>query len=423
MFRVLLCLAAAHSALAAPQGVDDDDNTGKQKATQGLLSAAAVAKAERGQPKGCKDPACPQDPPSPKCGYLASDEKDARGCLRYPCGVLSCAEDAGAHKTTADPGQEPVVTVLGPNPQRISIEQAMFFDDDGALCDDPREGEISENVEEGGDFASFDRPGTYEITYECTNNRGVEAKPKKRVVTVYGNYRFEPGDLVTRASMRIGGYTEGSLTGGKRHDLTAAIADALMIPWQMVMIQNVSNVVGAFPGEQTNEVDVGFSIATADKDASKHAALNLKSSSFALSLKKEMKGHELKVTNFNFSPSTVVTTRVSVFSDIGVMWDQYKPIIIAGLGAMGVCLAMVGGAALRMGMKLNGGNVELANRAEPDRDEYLHISGDAAVADFADTARVVTASSDRWESTGGGAGMAFQTNGMDFGDGGDDETV
>ena len=135
---LLVLLTAVAGAPQRAQGADDDDTrVDSSGATPkgSTLSAAKVAKAEEKaeeeQPKGCKKPTCPQQAPSPLCGYLQSDEKDAAGCLRYPCGVLSCEEDEGAHKQV-DPGNEPTITILGANPQRISTEQAMFFDDDGA---------------------------------------------------------------------------------------------------------------------------------------------------------------------------------------------------------------------------------------------------------------------------------------------------
>ena len=59
-----------------------------------------------------------------------------------------------------------------------------FYDDDGAICSDMVDGDISELVEVSGDVVSLSVIGTYHITYKCSDTAGNDATEMVRTVYV-----------------------------------------------------------------------------------------------------------------------------------------------------------------------------------------------------------------------------------------------
>lgn len=95
----------------------------------------------------------------------------------------------------------PCGRIIGANPVRIRMTHVQSaysdgYEDDGAVCWDPDEGDISLNVIVQGDIVRLDRPGVYKIMYTCANDKGVEAPPLIRYVRV--SEQWDPGcDSVT----------------------------------------------------------------------------------------------------------------------------------------------------------------------------------------------------------------------------------
>ena len=122
-------------------------------------------------------------------------------CRSFAClvALVACVA-ADPPVATAKPASTldiPTMTLLGRHTQKLTVAQADYFDDEGALCHDPSEGDINEMVTEDGDFGGINRPGTYHIIYSCTNNHGRDAVPLTRTVIVKGV--FEPGASARRS--------------------------------------------------------------------------------------------------------------------------------------------------------------------------------------------------------------------------------
>eukprot|EP00937_MAST-01D_sp_MAST-1D-sp2_P006959 g6959.t1 len=114
---------------------------------------------------------------------------DAMLAMLALCAVVQ-ADDTLSNEQYAS--QRPVLQVMGPNPVRIDVDpNKLYYEDMGAACTDPQEGNINMNVVVSGDFVEIGRPGLYHLMYECSNSKGQAAKPEIRTVVVSEN--FNPG--------------------------------------------------------------------------------------------------------------------------------------------------------------------------------------------------------------------------------------
>ena len=73
--------------------------------------------------------------------------------------------------------------------QRYVVEKWNFsktknYVDQGAICKDKEDGDISQMVEVSGDVVNLTKPGTYVIRYNCNDSEGSKAKERIRTVIV-----------------------------------------------------------------------------------------------------------------------------------------------------------------------------------------------------------------------------------------------
>ena len=76
----------------------------------------------------------------------------------------------------------PVITVIGANP--MTITQGDDFTDPGAIANDMEDGDITADIQVGGDIVDPTTPGTYVITYNVVDSEGLAAEEKTRTVIV-----------------------------------------------------------------------------------------------------------------------------------------------------------------------------------------------------------------------------------------------
>ena len=70
--------------------------------------------------------------------------------------VASAVQTGGASSTAA----APVIEVMGPNPLRMDVDpNKLYYEDQGAACTDPVEGNLNMDVVVSGDFVEIGRPG------------------------------------------------------------------------------------------------------------------------------------------------------------------------------------------------------------------------------------------------------------------------
>ena len=113
------------------------------------------------------------------------------GLSKYKIG-----EAVDSTSLSASPGSSsatrPMIEIVGPNPLRIDVDpNKLYYEDEGAACTDPVEGNLNMDVVVSGDFVEIGRPGLYHLMYECSNSKGVAAKPAIRTIVVSEN--FDPG--------------------------------------------------------------------------------------------------------------------------------------------------------------------------------------------------------------------------------------
>ena len=115
--------------------------------------------------------------------------------------VVASATQTGSASSAA---AAPVIEVVGPNPLRMDVDpNKLYYEDQGAACTDPVEGNLNMDVVVSGDFVEIGRPGLYHLMYECTNSKGVSAKPAIRTIVVSEN--FNPGCTTVIVSGRTKG--------------------------------------------------------------------------------------------------------------------------------------------------------------------------------------------------------------------------
>ena len=78
----------------------------------------------------------------------------------------------------------PIITMLGNNPLQVS--QNTTFTDPGATAYDQEDGDITAKIVKGG-MVDTSRLGTYTITYDVSDSKGLPAQQKYRTVTVVEN--------------------------------------------------------------------------------------------------------------------------------------------------------------------------------------------------------------------------------------------
>ena len=120
--------------------------------------------------------------------------------------AAATAQHASGDTTSSETAQRPVIDIVGPNPLRMDVDpNKLYYEDQGASCTDPVEGNLNMDVVVSGDFVEIGRPGLYHLMYECENSKGVAAKPAIRTIVVSEN--FNPGCTTIVVAGRTKGMT------------------------------------------------------------------------------------------------------------------------------------------------------------------------------------------------------------------------
>lgn len=80
------------------------------------------------------------------------------------------------------PNQKPVITLLGDSSVTLTVGNA--FTDPGATASDAEDGDLTSNIVKGGDTVDASKIGTYVITYNVTDSKGLVGLEVKRTVAV-----------------------------------------------------------------------------------------------------------------------------------------------------------------------------------------------------------------------------------------------
>ena len=109
---------------------------------------------------------------------LAADQK-TRTVTIFNNVIPGCTANCGGETNV-----RPIITMLGNNPLQVS--QNTTFTDPGATAYDQEDGDITAKIVKGG-MVDTSRLGTYTITYDVSDSKGLPAQQKYRTVTVVEN--------------------------------------------------------------------------------------------------------------------------------------------------------------------------------------------------------------------------------------------
>ena len=98
--------------------------------------------------------------------------------------VTFVVSDATAPDTTPP-------SIIIPNPGNISLVQGTTYTEPSVTCDDDHDADKPATV--GGDTVDTSTPGTYTITYDCTDSANNNATQVSRIVTVLARANLVPG--------------------------------------------------------------------------------------------------------------------------------------------------------------------------------------------------------------------------------------
>ena len=97
------------------------------------------------------------------------------------------------------------------------------YTDDGASCSDQEDGDISQNVEVSGQVVNMNIPGTYTVSYDCSDSDGNAAQTKSRTVFVVGSLiADENGDGFDDDAF-LAGAQSGDISGNGALNITDII--------------------------------------------------------------------------------------------------------------------------------------------------------------------------------------------------------
>lgn len=93
-----------------------------------------------------------------------------------------CLNDSEEEKEEPQENQAPIITLNGD--ATITLAFGDTFTDPGATAHDPEDGDISNNIQVGGDTVDTSTPGTYIITYDVQDSQGASATQATRAIIV-----------------------------------------------------------------------------------------------------------------------------------------------------------------------------------------------------------------------------------------------
>ena len=84
--------------------------------------------------------------------------------------------------------QFPIMSINGDTVLLLGLEPGGEYTDDGAVCSDNEDGDISNQVEVSGQDVNMSTPNTYEIYYNCSDSDGNTAQTLTRIVVVMPDF-------------------------------------------------------------------------------------------------------------------------------------------------------------------------------------------------------------------------------------------
>ena len=78
----------------------------------------------------------------------------------------------------------PIISIIDGNATMLMQSSIDHYIDSGASCQDQEDGDISHQVEVSGDVVNINIPGTYTVSYNCSDNNGNAAQTQDRTVFV-----------------------------------------------------------------------------------------------------------------------------------------------------------------------------------------------------------------------------------------------
>ena len=80
----------------------------------------------------------------------------------------------------------PTISIIDGEAQVLIQESLNNYIDSGATCSDQEDGDISQHVEVSGDVVNMNNPGTYIVSYNCSDSDENAAQTKHRTVFIVG---------------------------------------------------------------------------------------------------------------------------------------------------------------------------------------------------------------------------------------------
>ena len=102
---------------------------------------------------------------------------------------------------TEAPTQALSIKILGHETVRITVAQAKYYSDDGAMCNDINDGPMAVTIH--NHFATLYEPGQYTVEYLCEHN-GMHRNASRHII-VSGRFTPVPGSEIVSARVAFVG--------------------------------------------------------------------------------------------------------------------------------------------------------------------------------------------------------------------------
>jgi len=148
------------------------------------------------------------------CGVCAGPATSSEDCNEDGYDDASFAAGAASTDTNNDGlvDEFPIISIVDGNAQILIENPQGNYIDSGANCSDQEEGDLSHQVEVSGQVVNMNIPGTYTVSYDCSDSDGNAAQTKNRTVFVISPIIADENE--------DGFDDEGFLAGAQSGDIT-----------------------------------------------------------------------------------------------------------------------------------------------------------------------------------------------------------
>ncbi len=119
----------------------------------------------------------------------------------------------------------PVISIIGGDAIVITQGSLEEYTDSGANCTDQEDGDLFNQVVVSGEIPNMNNPGTYIISYNCSDSDGNEAQTKDRIVFIIDEYLFVDEN---EDSYDDDSYNAGSHSGDINGDGSLNVVDLVL---------------------------------------------------------------------------------------------------------------------------------------------------------------------------------------------------